>query len=154
MGSTSLIRDQTLGPLRWEHGALATGPPGKSLFFIIIFNVLAVLHLPCCVGFSLVVASGGCVWPSHCSGFSLQSSSSGGTAGFSSCSRWLSNCGWVPGLQSSCGSEALLLRSMWSLPRPGIKPMSSALAGGFFNTEPPEKPHKLILRHSSQHFTA
>ena len=30
MGSTSLTRDQTLGPLHWEHGALATGPPGKS----------------------------------------------------------------------------------------------------------------------------
>ena len=28
------------------------------------------------------------------------------------------------------------------LPRPGIKPVSLALAGGFFATEPPRKPHK------------
>ena len=28
----------------------------------------------------------------------------------------------------------------WDLPRPGIEPMSSASAGGFFTTEPPGKP--------------
>ena len=28
---------------------------------------------------------------------------------------------------------------MWDLPRPGIKPVSSALAGGFFTTKPPGK---------------
>ena len=27
-----------------------------------------------------------------------------------------------------------------NLPRPGIKPVSSALAGGFYTTEPPGKP--------------
>ena len=29
---------------------------------------------------------------------------------------------------------------MWYLPGPGIEPMSPALAGGFFTTEPPGKP--------------
>ena len=29
---------------------------------------------------------------------------------------------------------------MWGLPGPGIKPMSPALAGGLFATEPPGKP--------------
>ena len=29
---------------------------------------------------------------------------------------------------------------MWDLPRPGIEPVSPALAGGFFTTEPPGKP--------------
>ena len=29
----------------------------------------------------------------------------------------------------------------WDLPDPGIKPMSPALAGGFFTTEPPGKPY-------------
>ena len=29
---------------------------------------------------------------------------------------------------------------MWDLPGPGIKPVSPALAGGFFTTEPPGKP--------------
>ena len=31
------------------------------------------------------------------------------------------------------------------LPNPGMELMSSALAGGFFNTEPPRKPHFIIL---------
>ena len=32
---------------------------------------------------------------------------------------------------SSCGSQAQLLRGMWDLPRPGLKPVSPALAGRF-----------------------
>ena len=28
---------------------------------------------------------------------------------------------------------------MWNLPRPGFKPVSSALAGGFLTTRPPGK---------------
>ena len=50
----------------------------------------------------------------------------------------------VPGLDT-CGSGALLLCSMWDLPGPGIEPASPALAGGFFTTEPPGKPHRRIL---------
>ena len=41
---------------------------------------------------------------------------------------------------SSCGSWAQLLRGMWDLPRPGLEPMSPALAGGFSTTAPPGKP--------------
>ena len=41
---------------------------------------------------------------------------------------------------SSCGSPARLLRGMWDLPTPGIEPVSPALAGGFFTSEPPGKP--------------
>ena len=41
---------------------------------------------------------------------------------------------------SSCGSRAQLLRSMWDLPRPGLEPVSPALAGGFSTTVPPGKP--------------
>ena len=37
--------------------------------------------------------------------------------------------------------SGLLYPSPWDLPDPGIKPMSSALAGGFFITEPPGKPY-------------
>ena len=33
-----------------------------------------------------------------------------------------------------------MLRGMWDLLGSGIEPMFSALAGGFFTTEPPEKP--------------
>ena len=40
---------------------------------------------------------------------------------------------------SSCGARALLLCGMCDLPGAGIEPMSPALAGGFFTTEPPGK---------------
>ena len=41
---------------------------------------------------------------------------------------------------SSCGSQAQLLRGMWDLPRPGLEPVSPALAGIFLTTAPPGKP--------------
>ena len=34
---------------------------------------------------------------------------------------------------SNCGSRAQLLRGMWDLPRPGLEPVSPALAGRFLN---------------------
>ena len=40
---------------------------------------------------------------------------------------------------SSCGSRAQLLRGMWDLPRPGLEPVSPALAGGFLTTAQPGK---------------
>ena len=44
---------------------------------------------------------------------------------------------------SSCGSRAQPLRGMWDLPRPGLEPVSPALAGRLSTTAPPGKP--LIL---------
>ena len=41
---------------------------------------------------------------------------------------------------SNCGSQAQLLRGMWDLPRPGLEPLSPALAGRFSTTAPPGKP--------------
>ena len=41
---------------------------------------------------------------------------------------------------SNCGSRAQLLRSMWDLPRPGLEPVSPALAGRLSTTAPPRKP--------------
>ena len=41
---------------------------------------------------------------------------------------------------SSCGSQAQLLRGMWDPPRPGLEPMSPALAGRFSTTASPGKP--------------
>ena len=46
---------------------------------------------------------------------------------------------------SNCGSRAQLLRGMWDLPRPGLEPVSPALAGGFLTTAPPGKPLELIF---------
>ena len=43
---------------------------------------------------------------------------------------------------NSCGTWAWLLCGMWDLPGSGIKPLSPALAGGFFSGEPPGKPPK------------
>ena len=78
---------------------------------------------------------------------------------FSSCGEWglLSNCSVqacrllivVASLATgrrlnSSRSQALLLRSMWDLPAPGIEPMSPALTDGFFTIEPTrEAPHFL-----------
>ena len=44
---------------------------------------------------------------------------------------------------SSCGTRAQLLHGTWNLPRPGIKPLSPALAGGLFTTGPPGKSYCL-----------
>ena len=41
---------------------------------------------------------------------------------------------------SSCGSRAQSLRGMWDLPRPGLEPVSPALAGRLSTTAPPRKP--------------
>ena len=46
---------------------------------------------------------------------------------------------------SNCGSRAQLLCGMWDLPRPGLEPMSPALAGGFSTTAPPGKPQTIYF---------
>ena len=46
---------------------------------------------------------------------------------------------------SSCGSRAQLLRGMWDPPRPGLEPVSPALAGRLSTTAPPGKPCTLYL---------
>ena len=109
-------------------------------FFYVVYFFFFRLHwvFVAACGLSLVAASRGysLLW---CAGFSLQwlfllQRMGSRHAGFSSC-----------GLRAlerrlcSCGSWASLLRSMWDLPRPGIKPMSPALAGGFLTTGPPRK---------------
>ena len=47
---------------------------------------------------------------------------------------------------SSWGSRAQLLRGMWDLPRPGLEPVSPALAGGFSSTAPPGKPCTVLYK--------
>ena len=44
---------------------------------------------------------------------------------------------------SSCGSRAQPLLGMWDLPRPGLEPVSPALAGRLSTTAPPGKPRAL-----------
>ena len=61
--------------------------------------------------------------------------------GFSSCGAWISVVvALAPEHRcSSCGARVQLLCAMWDPPQPGIEPMSSPLADGFFTTEPPGK---------------
>ena len=46
---------------------------------------------------------------------------------------------------SSCGARAQLLHTMWDLPRPGLEPVSPALAGRLSTTVPPGKPYRELL---------
>ena len=63
--------------------------------------------------------------------------------GFSSCGSEALQC-----TLSICGARAQLLCDIWSLPRPGIEPVSPALAGGFLSTGPLGKSS---LEFSDQH---
>ena len=51
---------------------------------------------------------------------------------------------------SNCGSRAQLLRSMWDPPRPGLEPVSPALAGRPSTTAPPGKPWPYIFLKSKE----
>ena len=46
---------------------------------------------------------------------------------------------------SSCGSRAQPLRGMWDPPRPGVEPVSPALAGRLSTTAPPGKPQRFLI---------
>ena len=88
---------------------------------------------------SLFAASGGysLLW---CAGFSLRwllllRSTDSRLAGFSCCVTWAQQW-WHTGLVAP---------RMWDLPRPGLEPVSPALAGGFLTTVPPEKPSSFTL---------
>ena len=106
--------------------------------FLLNFYLFIYLFYGCvgssflCEGFSLVAASGGHS-SSRCAGLSLS---------------WpllLAEHRLQTRRLSSCGSRAQLLRGMWDLPRPGLEPVSPALAGGFSTTAPPGKPYAQFL---------
>ena len=98
-------------------------------FFGHVF-ILAVLGVPCCVDFSVVVTSGATLqlW---CVGF---------VCGGFFVKHGLQDSWALQHRFNSCGEPAQLLCSMWDLPRSGIKPVPLALAGRFFTTEPPGEP--------------
>ena len=50
---------------------------------------------------------------------------------------------------SNCGSRAQSLRVMWDPPRPGLEPVSPALAGRLSTTAPPGKPLYYSLKSGS-----
>ena len=55
---------------------------------------------------------------------------------------------------SSCGSRAQLLSGVWDLPRPGLEPVSPALAGRLSTTAPPGKPLYVFLMRCPLRFLA
>ena len=107
-------------------------------FFFLNFIYLFIYLWLCWVfvsvlGLSLVAASGGHS-SSRCAG--LLTIAASPVAAHRLQTRRLSNC----------GSRAQLLRGMWGLPRPGLEPVSPALAGRFSTTAPPGKPGNRLLK--------
>ena len=118
----------------------------KELCFLHFF-FMADLGLCCCAGlFSSCgkqrLLSGCGLWISVCRSFYCGAQALG-HAGFTRCGTWAQQCGsQAPEHRlNSCGAWAQLLH----LSNPRIKPNSLELAGGFFTTEPPEKPCNLLL---------
>ena len=112
---------------------------------------MAVLGLHCCAwafsscierGLLFVVVHGLLIAvASHCGSFSCCGAWAPGSRASVVVACGLSSCG-LRALErrlSSCGARAQLLRSPWDLPRPGLEPVSPALAGGFLATAPPGK---------------
>ena len=83
-------------------------------------------------------------WASHCSGFScFRVWALGCARGLSSCGTWAQQLWFLRSRAQAqwCGALTQLLHGVRDLPRSGIRePMSPALAGGFFTTEPLRKP--------------
>ena len=77
------------------------------------------LGLCCCVRAFLSCREWGA---SHCGGLSCWRAWAPGCRGFSSCGSWALEH-WL----NNCGAGTWLLRNMWDLPGPGIKPMFPAL---------------------------
>ena len=97
---------------------------------------------------------------SHCGGFSCCRTWALGARASVVVARGLSRCG-TQALErrlssygsralecrlSSCGARAELPRGMWDPPRPGLEPVSPALAGRFLTTAPPGKSRKPIIK--------
>ena len=111
---------------RFPGDAATAASEYHTFFFFLIYFWLCWVFVSV-RGLSLVAASGGHS-SSRCAGLSL-------SRPLLLVEHRLQTC-----RLSSCGSRAQLLRSMWDLPRPGLEPVSPALAGRFSTTVPPGKP--------------
>ena len=96
------------------------------------------------MGFSLVVVSRG-YSSLGCMGFSFVMASLVAQAlGYVEFSTWSSRA--IEHRLNSYDTWALLPQGIWDLPRLGIEPMSSTLAGGFVTPESPGKPSIVISK--------
>jgi len=96
--------------------------------YTLVYLFMAILGFHCCVGALSSFGSGALSscgeQASHCGGFSCWGAQARGLSGAAAL---------------SSRAQAQLLQRIWNLSRPGIKPMSPALAGGFLPTVPPTK---------------
>ena len=106
-----------------------------SLKFFNSSLLLAVLGLRC-----RTQASSTCRWPApRCGGFFCCGPQALGVQFSVVVTHRLSSCG-SRALECGLGSHGTWTQlpcGMWDLPRPGIEPVSPALAGGFLTTGPP-----------------
>ena len=90
----------------------------RGLLFIAVRRLLIVMAFSCCGARALGAQASVVV-----------------ARGLSSCGPWA-----LERRLSRCCARAFLLRGMWDLPGPGLKPVSLALVGRFLTTVPPGKP--------------
>ena len=97
-------------------------------WFFVVVHGLSLVAVS--VGYSSLCSAGFSLWWFSCGAWVL------GTWASVVVAHVLSSCGSraLKRRLSSCGARAQLLRSMWDLPRPGLKPVSPALAGRFSTT--------------------
>lgn len=106
-------------------------------FFLLKF-LLAVLGLPCCPGFFLLMESKGNSLvvgrrPLTLVASLLQSMASR-ALGLPQFGTWAQQLWYM----------VQLLHSMWNLSRPGVELLSPAFSGRFLTTEPPQKSYKIL----------
>ena len=111
---------------------------GSIYIFLITLFIQSALDLCCCEGFSLVVVhSPLIVVATIVAEHRLQGAQASAVA-----APGLGNCDSqdLEHRLNSTGAWTQLLCSMWNPPESGIEPISPALPGRFFTTEPPGKP--------------
>ena len=112
-----------------------TGAREPFLFFFFFFNVF--MYFYCAEPSLLSRLFFSChVRASQSGDFSCCGARALGHPGFRSCSPQA-----LEHRPSHCGTEASLFCTVWDPPGSGIKSTSPVMAGGFFTTEPPGKPH-------------
>ena len=115
----------------------------NKFIYLFIFGCVGSLLL--CAGFLQLRRAGATLCcgarASHCGGFSCCGAQAVGSWASVVAARRLRSCGsWALECRfSSCGAWAQLLCGMWDLRRPGMEPVSPALAGRLLTTAPPGK---------------
>ena len=107
----------------------------QTLYHLSYFTILLIYFWPFWVLLLCGLFSSCSLWASHCGRFSCGAQALG-WMGFSGCGSQV-----LEHSVRGCGARAQLLHGTWGLPGPGVRPVSSALAGGAFTAEPLGKPH-------------